>query len=325
MPNAIRSDSRTNQTTGFARPGRFDDRPGSPEQQVHDGDTLKVELDGNVSIRLLGIDTPEVSFVFPGPDGEFVPLEDPRWDVFLRDPLDERWGAVAWMPARLQQWLQSRTGDGAAAAHREHAQAATEELTRQIRRDMDVMRAEPQPFRYYMGFGFEVMDGYGRLLCILNRNQPDRNRPAPRPPSYNIRLLERGRAFPYFIWPNINPWDRPATIDEAVIPAGEANRLARDDRELRFAREAVRRARREHLGVFDMARPLLLEPFELRNLCRRTGPSRWLIDLSSDSDELIHPLNYPSVPHAEDRLWIPRISVPLFQDAGWKTQSSPVG
>jgi len=72
-----------------------------------------------------------------------------------------------------------------------------------------------------------------------------------------------------------------------------------------------------------MLRPLLLEPFELRNLARRVAASRYLIDLTSDSDTLLHPLNYAEVPFAEDRLWIPGAYVPLFQRSGWKVQAEP--
>lgn len=325
MRNAISTTSDSNRTTGFARPGNFDGARGTPDQQVHDGDTLKVELDGNLNVRLLGIDTPEVSFTLPDTQGGFVALDDERWDRFLTDPLNQRWGAIRGLPPRLASWLRSRTGRSAAAAHRIHGAAATEELRAQIRRDMTAMQQTSETFRYYMGFGFEVMDGYGRLLCIMNRNQPQRNVPGPRPPSYNFRLLERGRAFPYFIWPNINPWDRPATIEEAVIPAGQARQIADRDEELRRTRNAVREARRQHLGVFDPMEPLLLEPFELRNLCRRTTPHRWLVDLNSDSNVLIHPLNYPSIPNSEDRLWIPGLYTHLFEQAGWIKERAPAG
>lgn len=325
MPNAIHSDSKNNRTTGFARPGLFNKSPGTPQQQVHDGDTLSVQLDGNAGVRLLGIDTPEISFVFPGTESQFVGLDDPRWQQFLTDPLNEGWGSMAGpIPQTLRMWLQSRIGAVQAKAHYEHAVAARTELQNLIDSDMQVMQKTKDDFTYYMNFGFEVMDAYGRLLCLVNRNQPDANVPTRRPPSYNIRLLERGRAFPYFIWPNINPWERAESIDKAVIPPGRARLLAIQDRELRTARTAFRQARTNHLGVFDMMNPLLLEPFELRNLSRRSGATRYLIDLNSDSDELIHPLNYPSVPQSEDRLWIPSVYVPFFKEAGWKAQSPPV-
>ncbi len=324
MPNAIRTDSENHRTTGFAQPGLFSGKRGTVEQQVHDGDTLSIQLDGNVGVRLLGIDTPEVSFTFPQQKSGFVALEDPRWTEFLSDPFSDRWGPMS-TPVHqpLKIWLQTRCSATQARAHAQHAAAARAELQNLVKKDMEVMQQSPETFRYYMNFGFEVMDGYGRLLCMINRNQPAAAHPAPRPPTYNIRMLERGRAFPYFIWPNVNPWQRPESIEKAIVPPGQAKMMAENDRELKMARAAFREARARHLGVFDAMNPLLLEPFELRNLARREAASRWLIDLTSDSDELIHPLNYSSVANSEDRLWIPSIYVPLFQSVGWKRQSAP--
>jgi endonuclease YncB( thermonuclease family) len=327
---AIQTDSDRNRTTGFARCGEGASGPGTPAQLVHDGDTINVQLDGNLGLRLLGIDTPEISFSLPGAPGAggnpgFAGLDSPRWSEFLASPFADRWGPLASpIPERLRAWLTSRTGPDAAAAHYEHAVASREEFRRQVERDMQVLQQDPKTFRFYMNFGFEIMDGYGRLLCMLNRNQPNATQPTPRPPTYNLRLLERGRAFPYFIWPNVNPWERPETVEEAVIPPGAAKKMADADSELTRARAAVRKARSEHLGIFDSMRPLLLEPFELRGLARRNAASRFLIDLNADSSELIHPLNYPSVPLPEDRLWIPSAYVPLFEKAGWVRQQAPV-
>ncbi|MCA9060700.1 MAG: hypothetical protein KDA85_19445, partial [Planctomycetaceae bacterium] len=317
MPNAIRSDSDRHRTTGVATPGLYDQRPGTPQQQVHDGDTLSVRLNGNVGVRLLGIDTPEISFVLPGASPRFVGLDDPQWAAFLTDPLNEQWGPMIALPELLKHWLAARIGPGAAAAHYQHAVLARDDLQRMIARDLTEMKQTPEEFGYYMNFGFEVMDGYGRLLCIINRDQPDANLPTPRPRSYNLRLLEAGRAFPYLIWPNINPWERPGSVVDAVIPPGAARQLAIQDSELRTVRAAVRFARDSHRGIFDAMSPALLEPFELRYLSRRSGPERALIDLNADSDQLIHPLNYPSVPNAEDRLWIPAQYIPLFEAHGW--------
>jgi hypothetical protein len=184
---------------------------------------------------------------------------------------------------------------------------------------MQIMQQDLSEFSYYMRFGFEVMDGYGRFLCTLNRNQPKRDVPTPRPPTYNMRMLERGLAFPYFIWPNVNPFDRPDSISKAVIPPGHAAQLAETDTELRMARAFVQAARQQHRGLFDMTSPLLLEPFELRFLCRRSLPSRHVIDLTSDSNRMIPPSRYFEVPNAEDRLWIPSHYVPLFKEAGWQS------
>ena len=82
MPKAIRTDSENNRTTGIALPGLSGDKPASVAQQVHDGDTLNVRPDGDIAVRLLGIDTPEVSFAFPGPKFRFVSLADPERNSF---------------------------------------------------------------------------------------------------------------------------------------------------------------------------------------------------------------------------------------------------
>jgi len=324
MPKAIRSDSENNRTTGIALPGLYSGKPGSVLQHVHDGDTLNVVPKGNVGVRLLGIDTPEVSFAFPGPKLSFRGLDKPEWNDFLSTPFDANWGERPFAVADdLRSWIQMKVVGQPGTIHHEHATKATDELRDLITEDMEIMGQSADTFGYYLGFGFEVMDGYGRFLCTVNRDQPQRTVPTPRPATYNMRLLQSGRAFPYFIWPNMTPWDRPDSVAKAVIPPGKAGELAATDRELQMARSAVQNARQQHLGVFDAMNPLLLEPFELRFLSRREPPSRFLIDLSSDSDTLIHPLRYFDVPNPEDRLWIPSVYVPLFEKHGWKMPSTP--
>ena len=90
-----------------------------------------------------------------------------------------------------------------------------------------------------------------------------------------------------------------------------------------MVRTFVQKAREKHLGVFDAMSPLLLEPFELRFLSRRGLPSRYVIDLSSDSDEMIHPHSYYRVANPEDRMWIPEVYVPFFEKQGWKVPDAP--
>ena len=300
-------------------------RQGTVAEQVHDGDTITAMPDGNIGVRLLGIDTPEVSFRFPEPNGSFRPLSDPKWADLLADPFSEqKFGAFrSPVPAGLHAWLQSRTGRSEARTHLEHANAATDGLRKMVADDMRIMNATDATFKFYMVFGHEVMDGYGRFLCMINRNQPNRTDPAPRPPSYNQRLLERGLAFPYFIWPNINPWNRPDSLIDAVIRPGTARDVMEQNREVRFARDSVQNARERHLGLFDAMNPAMLEPFELRAIARRELPGRYLIDLSRNDDVLIHPHNYFTVPHPEDRLFVPKHFAPLFVEQGWKRQAAP--
>lgn len=323
MPNAIQTDSENNRTSGWATPGLYDGRPGTVLQQVHDGDTIAVRPKGNIPVRLLGIDTPEISFAFPGPRLNFVGLNDARWNEFLTSCFEAKWGNfTSPVTDELRSYLEVKLSGEPGTEHCRHAKAATDVFRQMVASDMQVLGQDLNTFGYYLRFGFEIMDGFGRFLCVINREQPDRNNPAPRPQTYNMRLLEKGLAFPYFIWPNVNPWDRPATVMDAVIPPGKARQAAEANSELVRARERVQRARQSHLGLFEMTSPLLLEPFELRFLSRRQLPGRYVIDLNSDSNRLIHPHRYYTVPHPEDRLWIPPQYVPLFESRGWVAESA---
>lgn len=322
MAKAIRTNN-DNFTSGFADIGQYRGRIGTVDEIVHDGDTLNVELRGSTGIRLLGIDTPEVSFLFPG--SGFISIGDDRWTQFLTDPLNDRWGPMQTdYPDGLKYWVKARIGPDTAQAHYDHARRAEKALEREIELDRNQMQQSLDEFGFYLAFGYEVMDRYGRLLCLVNRNQPSRTEPSPRPPTYNLRLLEQGMAYPYFIWPNINPWDKQDSIADAVIKPGTAKTVMTDNEEIRRARSSVAKARAAHAGLYDANNPMLLEPFELRYLSRRGGPSRYLIDLTKNDDVLLHPLNYFTVAHSEDRLWIPGIYVPLFVEHGWKKQPSPV-
>jgi hypothetical protein len=57
---------------GHAQLGRHGQGMGSVSQQVHDGDTVTVEAVGNVGVRFLGVDAPEVSVPLPGRTKPFV-------------------------------------------------------------------------------------------------------------------------------------------------------------------------------------------------------------------------------------------------------------
>ena len=77
---------------------------------MHDGDTLNVRPDGDIAVRLLGIDTPEVSFAFPGPKFRFVSLADPEWNEFLKNPFDDRWGPYRRsLSDEMKSWIASKT------------------------------------------------------------------------------------------------------------------------------------------------------------------------------------------------------------------------
>jgi endonuclease YncB( thermonuclease family) len=305
---------------GHAKLGRHGEGRGSVTQQVHDGDTANTEAVGNVGVRFLGVDAPEVSFTLPGGDPRrFVPLTGEAWEAALADPF------AAHLPAfdppldpALQAHLAARVGPGTAANHARHAESAHRCLEELVTADLAELGHSTEEFEFFLAFAGEVMDRYGRLLGYLNRQQRSATSPTPRPRSYNERLLEAGLVIPYFIWPNVNPFRRQRSLAAAVPEPGTANRLAQAESSLRQAREWVAGAREQGIGVYDQADPLRLHPFELRFLSRRQPPDRWVLDLGGDDDVLLPPQAYFTIANPEDRLYVPGEFVPLFVEAGWR-------
>jgi endonuclease YncB( thermonuclease family) len=298
--------------TGIATPG----------QAVHDGDTIGSDPKGNLSVRFLGVDAPEISFTLPeGSPEDFVDLDDQRWEEFLSDPFEP--GLPPFNPPLadgLKAYLQTRVGPGCAGNHDTLAKAAKARLRELVEQDVQALGKTKETFEFFMVFANDVMDRYGRLLGYINRNQPDPTQPGPRPRSYNERLLEEGQVTPYFIWPNVDPYRKAGSVvaaAEAFVP-GSAHDAAEHDPSLKFARDAVANARTNGLGVFAGA-GLQLLPFELRFLARRQPPDRWVIDQSKDDRRLILPQDYYTVPFPEDRLFIPSEYVPLLMHQGWRT------
>ncbi|MGP1395786.1 MAG: hypothetical protein ACTS3R_09770 [Inquilinaceae bacterium] len=320
MAKAIRSIGRL--TAGFARLGDFGGGVGSVRRMVHDGDTITVALDGNLSIRFLGIDTPEISFLEPerAQAGagrlRFVSLSNPLWEEFLSDPFDPKWAPFPDpLDDDLRDHLTQSAGPGAATNHELIAGLAEDALEALIEGDRTDRGLTLANLRFFMAFAYEVMDGYGRLLCFLNLDEPDA---VARPDIYNSRMLESGFAAPYFIWPNVDPFRRQPSVNEAALPpAALRDDIARSPK-LREARNAVARARVAKIGIFDAARPLRLQPFELRLLARRSLPERWVIDLGADDDMIHPPQAYHRIERLEDRLFVPPAFVPLFRDRGWR-------
>lgn len=303
-------------SVGFARLGRRGDGRGSPGQQIYDGDTARVEADGNLGVRLLGVDAPELAFTLPEQAAEavdrrlgerFVALTDPRWEEFLTDPFRDG----PRLRRELREHLEPKVGPGTAANHAEFARAAKAALRAEVERDLDEVGGDQDEFRFFMAFATEILDGYGRLLCFLNRDQP---RP-PRPDSYNERLLAAGELLPYFIWPNVDPFrSRPSLVDAVPRPGARPP--------LEAQRADVRAAREAGLGVWRRSDPLRLAPFELRFLGRGTPPDRWLIDVAARDDRLLAPQLYPRVERPEDRLFVGAAYVPLFESRGWRAMRS---
>ena len=224
---------------GFARLGRRGDGRGSPGQQVADGDTVTVEADGNLGVRLLGVDAPERALTLPEvateavdrrPGEPFVPLTDERWERFLSDPFA---GGQLKLRRSLRDHLEPLLGPGCAANHAAFAAAAKAALRALGRGGPGGGRRLARGVSVLLAFASEVIDGYGRLLCYLNRDQP---RP-PRPPTYNERLLVAGEVLPYFIWPNVDPFRVQPSLVEAVPRPGAAPPLAGERAAVAAARE----------------------------------------------------------------------------------------
>ena len=298
--------------------------PQSINAAVSDGDTIRTFANANLGVRLLGIDTPEKVFDLPGSSGRRR-LDSPEWERYLTDPFDPSFSQFGNfnLDDDLLTNLNARLGSDAASNHRRYGDAAEKSLTEMIQADMNILEQTSETFSFFLAFSFELLDGFGRFLAFINRNQPDTNEPEPRPANYNQRQLENGAALPYFIWPNIDPFRSSSNIVEAArkLEPGNANEVAESTRSLRIARQAVQQARVDKKGIFSSGDPLRIEPFEVRYLSRRRAPSRFVINLSSNENLILRPQSYHRIPNAEDRLFIPPEYVPLFREQGWQVES----
>ena len=286
------------------------------DEAVPDGDTTGVQLDGTGAVRFLGIDTPEKAFEQPLRGDQR--LDGPKWEQFLANPFGPGLPSAHLEPALLEH-LRLRAGSGAAANHHRHAVAAWTALKGLIQGDMTALSQNAAQFRYFLSFSYDVFDGFGRFLAFVNRNQPSATVPGPRPLTYNERMLQLGRALPYFIWPNVNPFRGTASVADAVPLPGTANTIA-ERGDLKRARDFVKNARANGFGVFSAADPLQFAAFEVRFLGRADAPNRAVIDLSRNDNVLRRPQSYFRIPNDEDRLFVPAEFVPLFAARGWRLE-----
>ena len=292
---------------------------GSVRQEVHDGDTIKAKPIGNLSIRFLGIDSPEISFQFPGRK-EFLGLSNELWTEFLSDPFASKWQQPP-MEDGLVTYLKQKTGNDTAANHHKHAVLAERALESEVVDDMEILGQSVENFQFFIAFADEIMDSYGRLLSYVNRNQPAESLPEIRPPPYNERLLQKGLASPYFIFPNISPFYKNKLEDNIELSPVEFRKKTKLDKKLQIAIESVRKAREDEIGIFDKDDPLKMQAFEIRFLAQRRLPNRYVIDLSKEDNILIDPQKYYLI-NLEDRMYIPYRYVPLFEFSGWQHEST---
>lgn len=295
---------------------------GSVRQEVHDGDTIKSKPIGNLSIRFLGVDTPEISFQLPGRK-EFLGLSNQLWIDFLTDPFASEWQQPT-MNQGLVDYLKEKTGQDTAKNHHDHAVSAEKALESEVMNDIAKLDQTKDSFQFFLTFADEIMDRYGRFLSYVNRNQPEATVPEIRPRPYNERLLEMGLASPYFIFPNVSPFLTMSLEDNNEISPSKFRGTIKQDNALQTARESVRKAREigDGIGIFNKDDPLKLQAFEIRYLAQRRLPNRWIIDLSKDDNILIKPQKYYLITKLEDRFYIPYKYVSLFVESGWKRQST---
>jgi hypothetical protein len=136
MANAIEQ-LRSGLVVAHAMLGRRGQQRGSVAQQVHDGDTVTTEATGNLGVRFLGVDAPEVSVPLPGTRLPSIDLDDERWERVLADPFSPTLDPVdPPLDGKLQQHLQGRVGSGTAANHARLADQASKALEDTIGQDL---------------------------------------------------------------------------------------------------------------------------------------------------------------------------------------------
>lgn len=312
--------NRQNLKLGVSAIGLHGKKIGSIKQIVHDGDTLNTRFIHNLGVRFLGVDTPELSFQFPGTTA-FVNLTDKRWDDFFKSG---KWKENLAIGQDLYHHLSNIIGNGKNVAnnHSTLAVEAEKSLVKIITQDLKKSKKSTRSFTFFMAFANEFLDCYGRLLCYLNsatdnfKNQKDIDE--VKKLSYNERQLAAGWALPYFIWPNIQPFvSIKAFSQENILPKNFWTHIKKANK-LHQARKFVADARAKNQGVFNTSNPLKIMPFELRIIARRKGPDRFVVDLRDEgSNELLKPEKYIKIPHQEDRLYIPAEYIPIFQLYGW--------
>ncbi|NWF89664.1 MAG: hypothetical protein HXY50_09405 [Ignavibacteriaceae bacterium] len=302
---------------GFGLHGK---KIGTVKQIVHDGDTINTRLIHNLGVRFLGVDTPEVSFQLPG-SHSFTKLSDKKWDEFFRSG---SWKENLAIGQDLYHYFSNKIGNGKNVASNHYAFAieAEKSLTKIISSDLRKSKKSARSFTFFMAFGFDFLDTYGRLLCYLNSSTENyksaKIQEEIKKLSYNERQLAAGWGIPYFIWPNIQPFlSIKAFAKENVLPKNFWN-LVKKASKFHQARKFVSEARNNNRGIFSATDPLKLMPFELRVLSRKKSPDRFVIDLRNEgSNFLLKPEEYIKIPHHEDRLFIPGEFVPIFQLYGW--------
>jgi endonuclease YncB( thermonuclease family) len=306
---------------GNGKLGKWGSGTGSVKQVVHDGDTVSTLFDKNLAVRFLGIDTPEVSIPLPDDPNNFEAIGGAKWDTFFTSGA---WKTGLILEANLMNYLSGIIGNGIGVAknHADHAKDSTVSLETIIQDDLTLSGKAKNDFDFFLAFGFDFLDSFARLLCYLNSdvsnysNQADADK--VRKKSYNERQLEKGAALPYFIFPNIQPFISIQPFSQSVITPNNFWIMITQAWKLNQARNFVKQARQNKLGIYDAAKPLLLAPHELRFIGRQKAPDRYVVDLSQPfTNQLLKPEKYFTILNPEDRFYIPKEYVPMFEKYGW--------
>lgn len=293
----------------------------STAQIVHDGDTVSVSTDANLGIRFLGIDTPEISFDFPGRRG-FLSMNNPVWSEFFTGP--ELAKKIKNFHPILLEHLRTVIGDGTDVAenHYRHASNGKENLKKEIEDDMRAGGKTTEDFLFFQAYANEFLDSYGRLLCYLrpHRDNFEGEIPVTSVIDYNIRQLAGGFATPYFIFPNVDPFLRISNpLDKKIISPDGFWKFMTNASKLTSAREAVKGARNRQAGIYNPIDPLRLLPMELRFIARGSKPNRPVIDLGQPGvNKILDPELYFTIQNVEDRFYLPNMFEDYFKLAGWE-------
>jgi hypothetical protein len=171
-----------------------------------------------------------------------------------------------------------------------------------------------------MAFAYEIMDGYGRFLCYVDRDNKQRGREERL--TYNVRMLKSGLAVPYFIWPNINLFRKQGSLVEAVPAPAKFREFVNSHKRIKMARNFVIDARRAGVGIFSNQDPITLLPFELRYIAGRRSLSRYVLDMSKDLPNILKPTDYYLIPNEEDGLFMMSILCYCLRKEGTKLHNN---
>lgn len=335
----------------YGMKGRFPYDLAHVKAAIHDGDTINIitVADSYFPTRFCGVDTPEVSYKLPK-KGEPNP-EKWTWEAvqefkeYLSNPFDEGYARSKEFRKAIGEELIDNhlqrilNNEETAYNHQKYADRARNELVSLVVADRVAKTAKGEEFTFFMSFSHEPLDRFGRFLSWLEPYEYESSE--RKELTYNEVMLRNGYAVPYFIWPNVSPFAKSKSIVDSLPCREDFAQYVTNDHKLSRARDFVKDARKDKIGLYEKDDPLILMPFELRFLAdRNTGKatdtfkcegnnsaksarplSRYVIDISKAEDPLLmRPSEYYKIRNPEDRLLVPEHFVPLFKEKKYAIQ-----